>query len=86
MAKSIERYCKTERGWYAASMRVRPSTFFGKDEYLSPKFLSATLKYLYLTFTDDTVLPLDQWTFNAVGHPLPICGNNKAYPKEWCEP
>jgi len=35
-------------------------------------FLSGTLKYLYLTFANDSVLPLQQWVFNAQGHPLPV--------------
>lgn len=44
-------------------------------------FLGATLKYLYLTFTPDTFLPLDQWMFNWAGQPLPVCGKSAAYPK-----
>ena len=83
LAKAIERYCKTESGKYARSIDLQ-QTSISKDDYQPPNFLSGTLKYLYLTFTDDTVLPLDQWTFNAYGHPLPICGKNEAYPKEWC--
>lgn len=35
-------------------------------------FISATLKYLYLTFSEGEVLPLEQWTFNSIGQPLPI--------------
>ena len=30
------------------------------------------LKYLYLLFTDDELVPLDQWVFNTEAHPLPI--------------
>ena len=35
-------------------------------------FIGATLKYLYLTFSEEEVAPLEQWTFNALGQPLPI--------------
>ena len=28
-------------------------------------FLAETLKYLYLTFSDDSVLSLDEWVFNT---------------------
>lgn len=36
-------------------------------------------QYLYLLFSDDTVLPLDEWTFNTEAHPLPIKGSNPLY-------
>ena len=84
LAVAIERHCKTESGGYGKVRDVNVIPTRKRDEQPSV-FLSGTLKYLYLTFTADTVLPLDQWTFNAVGHPLPVCGNNGAYPKEWCE-
>ena len=50
-------------------------------DYQPAEFLGATLKYLYLTFSDFGTLPLDQWVFNAVGQPLPVCGTGPAYPK-----
>ena len=43
-------------------------------------FIGATLKYLYLTFAESSLMPLDQWVFNTAGQPLPICGRNPAYP------
>ena len=30
------------------------------------------LKYLFLLFTDDDLIPLDQWVFNTEAHPLPV--------------
>ena len=30
------------------------------------------LKYLYLLFTDEDLIPLDQWVFNTEAHPLQI--------------
>ena len=30
------------------------------------------LKYLYLLFTDEDLIPLDRWVFNTEAHPLPI--------------
>ena len=83
LAQAIEKHCKTESGGYAWIENVDAIPTI-KSDYQPPHFLSATLKYLYLTFTSDEVLPLDQWVFNSKGHPLPICGNNTAYPKEWC--
>jgi hypothetical protein len=30
------------------------------------------LKYFFLLFTDDDLVPLDQWVFNTEAHPLPV--------------
>ena len=30
------------------------------------------LKYLYLAFKQEELIPLDQWVFNTEAHPLPI--------------
>jgi mannosyl-oligosaccharide alpha-1,2-mannosidase len=35
-------------------------------------FLGETLKYCYLLFSDDSVLPLDKWVINTEAHPLPV--------------
>lgn len=37
-------------------------------------FLAETLKYLYLLFSPDDVVPLDQYVFSTEAHPLPIIG------------
>ncbi|ETW78797.1 glycoside hydrolase family 47 protein [Heterobasidion irregulare TC 32-1] len=42
-----------------------------KDEMPS-YFLAETLKYLYLLFTNEELVPLDQWVFNTEAHPLPV--------------
>ncbi|KDN37775.1 hypothetical protein RSAG8_09930, partial [Rhizoctonia solani AG-8 WAC10335] len=34
--------------------------------------LSETLKYLFLLFSDSTVLPLDEVVFNTEAHPFPV--------------
>jgi mannosyl-oligosaccharide alpha-1,2-mannosidase len=34
--------------------------------------LSLRLKYLFLLFSDDDLVPLDRWVFNTEAHPLPI--------------
>lgn len=44
-----------------------------------PHFISATLKYLYLTFSPVDLFPLDKWVFDSYGHPLPICGQHERY-------
>ncbi|KAJ6602353.1 glycoside hydrolase, partial [Mycena sp. CBHHK59/15] len=35
-------------------------------------FSCETLKYLFLTFSDQSVLPLDEYVLNTEAHPLPI--------------
>ncbi|KAH9973544.1 glycoside hydrolase [Lactifluus volemus] len=35
-------------------------------------FLAETLKYLFLLFSDEDLVPLDQWVFNTEAHPLPV--------------
>lgn len=35
---------------------------------------SETLKYLYLLFSDDSVLPIEEIVFNTEAHPLPKIG------------
>ncbi|KAH3746151.1 mannosyl-oligosaccharide 1,2-alpha-mannosidase MNS1 [Pelomyxa schiedti] len=37
-----------------------------------PYFLAETLKYLYLLFSEDELLPLDQYVFTTESHPLAI--------------
>lgn len=32
----------------------------------------SSLKYLYLLFSEDELIPLDHWVFNTEAHPLPI--------------
>lgn len=57
----------------------------GVDAQLMPqsfndkKYILYALQYLYLLFSDDSVLPLDEWVFNTEAHPLPIKGANLYY-------
>ncbi|KAL0570546.1 hypothetical protein V5O48_011413 [Marasmius crinis-equi] len=68
--QAIEKYAKTESG-YASISTVDSGDPILKDEQPS-YFLAETLKYLYLLFTDEELIPLDKWVFNTEAHPLPI--------------
>lgn len=46
---------------------------------IKPFFLFISSQYLYLLFSDDTLLPLDEWVFNTEAHPLPIKNVNGLY-------
>ncbi|KIK61668.1 glycoside hydrolase family 47 protein [Collybiopsis luxurians FD-317 M1] len=70
--QSIQKHAKTELG-YASIMDVDSSSdkIPVKDEMPS-YFFAETLKYLYLLFTDEEIIPLDRFVFNTEAHPLPI--------------
>jgi len=42
------------------------------DDRMESFFLSETLKYLLLLFSDDDVLPLGEWVLNTEAHPLRV--------------
>jgi len=50
-----------------------------KDDVQQSFFLAETLKYLYLLFSDDSLMSLDEWVYNTEAHPLPIKGVNPLY-------
>jgi len=43
-----------------------------KDDVQQSFFLAETLKYLFLIFSPDHILPLDKFVFNTEAHPLPL--------------
>ena len=73
---SIEKWARLPgEGGYTAIHDVLFETDAGKSNRLDRMdsfFLSETLKYLYLLFSPDSVLPLDEYVLNTEAHPLPI--------------
>ncbi|KAF5377098.1 hypothetical protein D9757_008768 [Collybiopsis confluens] len=69
--QAIEKHCKVETGGYASIFNVDevPSR---KEDKMETFLMSETLKYLYLLFSDASVLPLDKYVFNTEAHPFPI--------------
>ncbi|KAI2796081.1 hypothetical protein BLOT_016093 [Blomia tropicalis] len=75
LAQAIDRNCLNEKGyWDIADVEQVPSKKF---DYHDSHFIGGTLKFLYLTFCDDCVLPLNMWVFNGSGNPLPITAHDK---------
>uniref|UniRef100_A0A1B0D4U1 alpha-1,2-Mannosidase n=2 Tax=Phlebotomus papatasi TaxID=29031 RepID=A0A1B0D4U1_PHLPP len=75
--QALEKHCRTPNG-YSGLKNVymeEPQ----KDDVQQSFFLAETLKYLYLLFSDDSFIPLDEWVFNTEAHPLPIKGINSLY-------
>lgn len=73
--EAFERHARVNmtdiRGGYASLLDVRQVPAQQQDN-MESFFLSETLKYLYLIYCDDTVVPLDKFVFNTEAHPLPI--------------
>lgn len=73
--KAFNKHCKVDSGGYVSLNDVRnagnPRRGEGRDK-MESFFLGETLKYLYLLFSDVTILPLDKFVFNTEAHPLPI--------------
>lgn len=78
-AQAIEKHCRVENGYTGLkNVYVLDSP---KDDVQQSFFLAETLKYLYLLFSEDDLIPLDSWVFNTEAHPLPIKGKNVAFKK-----
>ena len=67
--EALERYCKSEAGYSGLRNVYQPVI---KDDVQQSFFLAEVLKYLYLIFSPDNVIDLDEWVFNTEAHPLPI--------------
>ena len=62
---------RVEHG-YTGLTDVTEENGLAKDNRMHSWWLGETLKYLYLTFSDDSLLPLDEVVFNTEAHPLRI--------------
>ncbi|XP_044743597.1 mannosyl-oligosaccharide alpha-1,2-mannosidase IA-like isoform X2 [Chrysoperla carnea] len=76
-AKAIETYCRVAGGYSGVKNVYQKEPSY--DDVQQSFFLAETLKYLYLLFSDDDLISLDQWVFNTEAHPLPIKGVNPLY-------
>ncbi|KAJ3208361.1 Endoplasmic reticulum mannosyl-oligosaccharide 1,2-alpha-mannosidase [Dinochytrium kinnereticum] len=54
---------------HLSDVRVIPPP---KRDQMESFFLGETLKYFYLLFSDDDIVPLDRYVFNTEAHPLPV--------------
>lgn len=71
IAQNIENYARVESGGYAGISDVTSGSVSHHDRQES-FFLAETLKYLFLLFSSDRLLPLDRWVLNTEAHPFPI--------------
>ena len=70
LMQALEKSCRVENGYSGLKDVYNVHSF--KDDIQQSFFIAETLKYLYLLFSDDSVIPLDQWVFNTEAHPLPV--------------
>ncbi|TFK23715.1 glycoside hydrolase family 47 protein [Coprinopsis marcescibilis] len=68
--QAIEKHAKVETGGYVTVLDVN-NVESAKEDKMESFFLSETLKYLYLLFSESSVIPLDRYVFNTEAHPLP---------------
>ncbi|XP_038657937.1 mannosyl-oligosaccharide 1,2-alpha-mannosidase IB isoform X2 [Scyliorhinus canicula] len=69
-AQAIDKYCRVIGGFSGVKDVYSSSPAY--DDVQQSFFLAETLKYLYLLFSSDDLLPLDYWVFNTEAHPLPV--------------
>uniref|UniRef100_A0A8C9VEA5 alpha-1,2-Mannosidase n=1 Tax=Scleropages formosus TaxID=113540 RepID=A0A8C9VEA5_SCLFO len=69
-AQAIDKHCRVSGGF--SGIKDVYSSTPTYDDVQQSFFLAETLKYLYLLFSSDDLLPLDNWVFNTEAHPLPV--------------
>eukprot|EP00117_Sycon_ciliatum_P022556 scpid27618/ scgid19425/ Mannosyl-oligosaccharide 1,2-alpha-mannosidase IA; Man(9)-alpha-mannosidase; Mannosidase alpha class 1A member 1; Processing alpha-1,2-mannosidase IA len=69
MAQAIDECCRLDGG-FTVRTGSKSSDLPNKGNQPS-HLLGATLKFLYLTFTEDSVMSLKKWVFSSAGHALP---------------
>ncbi|KAM4865776.1 mannosyl-oligosaccharide 1,2-alpha-mannosidase IA isoform 1-T1 [Thomomys bottae] len=73
--EALESHCKVNGGY--SGLRDVYFLHENYDDVQQSFFLAETLKYLYLIFSDDDLLPLEHWIFNTEAHLLPILRADK---------
>jgi len=68
--ESIEKYTKAPYGYSGLYDATNHNP--GQDNIQQTFFLAETLKYLYLLFAPEDLLPLEKYVFNTEAHPFPV--------------
>jgi len=72
--QSFVRYGRVSTGGYSSivDVRVQSSDASNKRDHMESFWIAETLKYFYLLFSDDNIIPLNYFVMNTEAHPLPI--------------
>ena len=62
--KALEFHCRTSSGYVGLANVYQLDS--AKDDVQQSYFMAETLKYLYLIFSEDDVIPLDKFVFNTM--------------------
>ena len=77
MITNLDKHSKTDAGYSALS-------YNSKIDSMESFFMAETLKYLYLLFSDDSIIPLNEYVFNTEAHPFSIRGfGRRKDPSKW---
>uniref|UniRef100_A0A672SM42 alpha-1,2-Mannosidase n=1 Tax=Sinocyclocheilus grahami TaxID=75366 RepID=A0A672SM42_SINGR len=76
--QAIDKYCRVSGGFSGVKDVYSSNPTY--DDVQQSFFLAETLKYLYLLFSSDELLPLENWVFNTEAHPLPNCTHHPLSP------
>uniref|UniRef100_A0A8B9FGV7 alpha-1,2-Mannosidase n=1 Tax=Amazona collaria TaxID=241587 RepID=A0A8B9FGV7_9PSIT len=68
--EALEKHCRVDGGY--SGIRDVYNNHESHDDVQQSFFLSETLKYLHLLFSEDDLLPFEHWVFNTEAHPLPV--------------
>lgn len=75
--QALEKHCRVAGGYSGLkNVYAEDPTL---DDVQQSFFLAETLKYLFLIFSNDSLISLDEWVLNTEAHPLPIKGVNSFY-------
>ncbi|KAF7338760.1 alpha-1,2-Mannosidase [Mycena sanguinolenta] len=70
--QALETSTRTKYGYTTVRYLDDPKYKPFKSDDQPSWFLAETLKYLFLLFTEEDLVPLDKWVFNTEAHPLPV--------------
>lgn len=69
-AEAINKHCKVAGGYSGIKNVYETKPQY--DDVQQSFMLAETLKYLYLLFSEDDLISLDEWVFNTEAHPFPV--------------
>ncbi|XP_009958783.1 PREDICTED: mannosyl-oligosaccharide 1,2-alpha-mannosidase IA [Leptosomus discolor] len=78
--EALEKHCRVDGGY--SGIRDVYNNHESHDDVQQSFFLSETLKYLYLLFSEDDLLPFEHWVFNTEAHPLPVLRKDDGHKEE----
>ncbi|XP_069462708.1 mannosyl-oligosaccharide 1,2-alpha-mannosidase IA [Ambystoma mexicanum] len=78
--QALEKNCRVDGGY--SGIRDVYASQPNHDDVQQSFYLAETLKYLYLLFSEDDLLPLEHWVFNTEAHPLPVIRKTESKTKE----